>query len=152
MIDIGNNDIIIHTKHTATRTLDGNHTLVSVEAGHYHMTGCAVDDDGNLVGFIESQGEGLLSFEPEVWRINNRYSPVQMQEEMTLSCGSSKVQVVVETADTNFEGTSYVRFVVNDHEVLYWNSDEWAEDPQGVMGAIFGALNSVIHENEGISL
>jgi hypothetical protein len=150
MIELGTNDIIIHTKHSATRTLDGRHTLVSVEAGHYLMTGCAVDDDGNLVGFIESEGDGLLSFEPEVWKIPSRYSPVS--DEMTLSLGSSKVKVVVESADSNIEGTSYVRFVVNDHEVLYWNSDEWEEDGQCVMGAIFGALNSVIHENEGISL
>jgi hypothetical protein len=152
MIDIGNHNIIIHTKHSATRTLDGNHTLVSVEAGHYYMTGCAVDDDGNLIGYIESEGDGLLSFEPEVWRIEDRYSPVDPANEMTLKLGSSKVRVVVESADANIEGTSYVRFVVNDHEVLYWNSDEWEEDGQNVMGAIFGAINSVVHENEGIEL
>jgi len=27
-------------------------------------------------------------------------------------------------------------------EVAYWDSQEWAEDPEGVMGAILGAMNS----------
>jgi hypothetical protein len=27
-------------------------------------------------------------------------------------------------------------------EVAYWDHEEWARDPQGVMGAIIGAMNS----------
>lgn len=33
----------------------------------------------------------------------------------------------------------YVRVVVDDLEIAYWVSDEWADDPETVMGAIFGA-------------
>jgi hypothetical protein len=55
---------------------------------------------------------------------------------------------VVETSESNPEGTSYVRFVCNDHEVLYWNSDEWEESGQEVMGAIFGYMFSVLGNRE----
>lgn len=35
----------------------------------------------------------------------------------------------------------YVRFVdAAGKEIAYWNSDEWRENPQEVMGAIVGAL------------
>lgn len=33
----------------------------------------------------------------------------------------------------------YVRVVVDGLEIAYWSSDEWADDPMTVMGAIFGA-------------
>lgn len=37
----------------------------------------------------------------------------------------------------------YVRIVgPNGNEVAYWDSAEWHEDPQGVMGAIMGAMAS----------
>jgi hypothetical protein len=35
----------------------------------------------------------------------------------------------------------YVRVVEDGKEIAYWSSDEWREDPAGVMGAIFGAAN-----------
>lgn len=35
----------------------------------------------------------------------------------------------------------YVRVVVDGLEIAYWSSDEWADDPMTVMGAIFGAAN-----------
>lgn len=35
---------------------------------------------------------------------------------------------------------SYVRVLVGGLEVAYWNADEIGEDPDGVMGAIVGAL------------
>jgi len=35
----------------------------------------------------------------------------------------------------------YVRVVVDDLEIAYWVSDEWADDPENVMGAIFGAFH-----------
>ena len=39
------------------------------------------------------------------------------------------------------DGTSYVRFLdANGGELLYWNSDEWAETPEEVMGAIMGVI------------
>jgi len=52
--------------------------------------------------------------------------------------------VVVESATANPHGTSYVRIV--DHlgdtgkELAYWICDEWGEEPENVMGAIFGAI------------
>jgi len=37
----------------------------------------------------------------------------------------------------------YVRIVDADgHELVYWNSDEWAEEPGLVMGAIMGAAQN----------
>lgn len=33
----------------------------------------------------------------------------------------------------------YVRVVLDGLEIAYWSSDEWADDPMTVMGAIFGA-------------
>ncbi|BDC78564.1 hypothetical protein [Aquipseudomonas alcaligenes] len=33
----------------------------------------------------------------------------------------------------------YVRVVVDGLEIAHWSSDEWADDPMTVMGAIFGA-------------
>lgn len=33
----------------------------------------------------------------------------------------------------------YVRIVLDGYELAYWTSNEWAEDPTCVMGAIFGA-------------
>lgn len=35
----------------------------------------------------------------------------------------------------------YVRVLVDGLEIAYWSSDEWADDPMTVMGAIFGAAN-----------
>jgi hypothetical protein len=35
---------------------------------------------------------------------------------------------------------SYVRFVMNGEELMYWCSDEWKEDPEEVMGAIIGRM------------
>lgn len=38
-------------------------------------------------------------------------------------------------------GVDYVRVVSNTGvEFVYWDSQEWKEDPQGVMGAILGAI------------
>lgn len=37
---------------------------------------------------------------------------------------------------------SYVRITDEGREVAYWDSAEWQEDPEGVMGAIVGALRS----------
>ena len=44
-----------------------------------------------------------------------------------------------ESATENPGGTTYVRFLgKNSGEVGYWNSDEWGEAPEEVMGAILG--------------
>jgi len=44
----------------------------------------------------------------------------------------------------------YVRIVDPfGNEVAYWHSDEWHEDPEGVMGAIIGSMNSVNEDAEG---
>lgn len=41
-------------------------------------------------------------------------------------------------------GVDYVRFVrIKDGaELVYWNSDEWENEPKGVMGALLGAMCS----------
>lgn len=38
------------------------------------------------------------------------------------------------------EDCSYVRITHNGYEIAYWISDEWAEDPEIVMGAIVGCM------------
>jgi hypothetical protein len=46
-----------------------------------------------------------------------------------------------EPYESNDTGTSYVRIVDPDgDEVAYWTVDEWAREPQFVMGAIMGSL------------
>ena len=43
--------------------------------------------------------------------------------------------------DADHEGCGYVRIVDKDgNELLYWDSQEWAEDPKLVMGSILGAV------------
>ena len=37
-------------------------------------------------------------------------------------------------------GTDFVSLAMPDGAEYYWCSDEWAEDPEGVMGAIVGLL------------
>lgn len=39
------------------------------------------------------------------------------------------------------EDCSYVRIVQEGFELAYWVSDEWADDPEVVMGAIIGCAN-----------
>lgn len=52
-----------------------------------------------------------------------------------------------DTYQANPGGSSYVRICEADgSELGYWISDEWAEDPQGVMGAILGAANIMLPE------
>lgn len=44
------------------------------------------------------------------------------------------------------EECSYVRVVDRaNHEIMYWNYEEWQESPQDVMGAFIGALNGGVH-------
>lgn len=51
---------------------------------------------------------------------------------------------VFESAEANPNGTSYVRVVdARGGEVAFWISDEWAEEPEHVMGAICGAMSAV---------
>lgn len=40
------------------------------------------------------------------------------------------------------EGVSYVRFLRNGVEVLYYDFEEWQQDPQQVMGAIMATLQN----------
>jgi hypothetical protein len=39
------------------------------------------------------------------------------------------------------EACDYIRLVEGGHELMYWSSDEWAEDPGDVMGAILGSAH-----------
>jgi|TARA_Y100000034_G_scaffold135146_2_gene205899 hypothetical protein len=53
---------------------------------------------------------------------------------------SAQCYLVYESANLNQGGTRYIRFVRNSEEVLYYDSQEWADDPKFVMGAIMGAI------------
>jgi len=41
------------------------------------------------------------------------------------------------------EPAGYVRVVHHGFELAYWTSDEWRDDPEGVIGAFIGAANGV---------
>jgi hypothetical protein len=52
-------------------------------------------------------------------------------------------KIVFPSADVELEGASRVRFVDEKGvEIVYWDSKEWKEDPEVVMGAILGAMSS----------
>lgn len=49
--------------------------------------------------------------------------------------------MVFESADSNANGVSFVRFYdLYGDEVAGWTSDEWREAPEEVMGSILGKL------------
>ena len=49
-----------------------------------------------------------------------------------------------ESTEQNEGGTSYVRILDKDEiEIAYWNSEEWTEEPQEVMGALMGAIKGI---------
>ena len=51
--------------------------------------------------------------------------------------------VVFESFEANPGGTSYVRFIDSDkNELLYYNYDEWKEEPELVMGCIMAAIQN----------
>jgi hypothetical protein len=67
--------------------------------------------------------------------------PVRDPDEVAIPTLTGDAYVVVESAEANPNGTSYVRVVdMKGRERLYWESTEWADDPELVMGAIFGVL------------
>lgn len=63
--------------------------------------------------------------------------PVQPDEfSIKLANGNS---IICESFEDNDAGTSFVRVIDSTgHELGFWNSSEWQEDPELVMGAIFG--------------
>ena len=66
--------------------------------------------------------------------------PTPTEKPIRLVSGNT---IYVESAEANASGTSYVRVCdQGGGEIGYWDSAEWQEDPQGVMGAIFGAALS----------
>lgn len=47
-------------------------------------------------------------------------------------------EIRTDTYENSGAGSSYVRVVENGRELAYWNYEEWAQDPQLVMGAFLG--------------
>lgn len=48
--------------------------------------------------------------------------------------------LVAQSFDQNHNGTQYVRICDSQgKELYYWDAQEWADEPQNVMGAIIGA-------------
>lgn len=45
---------------------------------------------------------------------------------------------------------SYVRITVNGVERHYWDSEEWSECPEEVMGAIMGAIGWIVKKDRSI--
>lgn len=57
--------------------------------------------------------------------------------------------IVVSNADVSPDGIEYVRIVDADgFERQLWNANEWQEEPELVMGAIFGAVIGEINKQE----
>ena len=78
---------------------------------------------------------------PIKWPWGKCHSPITEHEcSVALENG---LHLVGESNDANPIGTCYVRFVdANGNERAYWESTEWAESPEEVMGAILGAMNT----------
>ena len=56
--------------------------------------------------------------------------------------------LVFESYEVNPNGTSYVRFVdANENEILFYNEQEWVEEPQLVMGCIMSAIQNGVNPN-----
>jgi len=53
---------------------------------------------------------------------------------------SARCHLVYQTFEANEEGTDYIRFVRKGEELLYYDYQEWVDDPKCVMGAIMGAI------------
>jgi len=55
--------------------------------------------------------------------------------------------LVFESYEENPGGTSYVRFIDKDNnELLYYNCEEWREEPELVMGCIMAAIQNGARE------
>ena len=62
------------------------------------------------------------------------------QECHMMTC--SGFYLVFPSAEVEPGGASYVRFIDhNGGEIAYWVCDEWAEEPEYVMGAILGTMS-----------
>jgi len=55
---------------------------------------------------------------------------------------SANCYLVYQDASVNPGGTEYVRFVKEGKEVLYYDKQEWVDEPESVMGAIMGAIQN----------
>lgn len=70
------------------------------------------------------------------------HSPIDESNECSIPLANG-LNLVAESENSNSSGTSYVRFVdKNGFERAYWESSEWEEDPECVMGAIIGVMNT----------
>lgn len=71
---------------------------------------------------------------------NNMKNPDFGPEERAIPIVNGSFLVCQSTA-ANPTGTTYVRIVDGaGKEIVYWDAREWEEDPEGVMGAIMGAI------------
>jgi hypothetical protein len=67
----------------------------------------------------------------------------------TVIINTNGMQLRGEAFESNEAGCSYLRVCDPDgDEIMYWSSDEWAEDPVLVMGAIMGSLSHVEYATE----
>jgi hypothetical protein len=65
-----------------------------------------------------------------------------MEGEATVPLLGGKQLLVFQSVDLNPNGVEYVRFVETKtgKELLYYDKQEWADEPELVMGAIMGAI------------
>ena len=127
---------------------------IYAEAKEYFCERCQMDVQGNLTfQCADLNGAIALTAEAGSFEILNRRSPIEKETESSVRLGDTQISVVVEAADANPDGTSYVRFCdQHGHEIAYWNEEEWADAPAEVMGAIFGAIIGNLVEGEGLEL
>lgn len=62
--------------------------------------------------------------------------------EVRLTIAESGMQVAFPDAHVEPDGVSYVRVLKDGREIAYWDSAEWADAPQEVMGALLAALTT----------
>lgn len=116
--------------------------------GRYHTTGAGVGIyfpvcNAHRPQWPDNEWTVIVSLgiEPEHVVDQNKFlGPTEDEMVLILQNGN---MLACESYDMNPVGTSYIRiFNVLGEEIGYWISDEWAENPQLVMGAIMGAANS----------
>lgn len=74
---------------------------------------------------------------------NNRATHRANEDEIAVPILNGKQFLIFPSREANPTGVNYVRFVDNTgKELLYYDIQEWIEDPEIVMGAIMAAIQN----------
>lgn len=102
----------------------------------------------SLESLQEITEEKAKEVHPELFAFLDRIDKGINEGETYTWLPSANCYIVYQTFEANEEGTDYIRFVRNCNEVLYYDYQEWVDDPKCVMGAIMGFIQK---GNESVS-